>query len=134
MANVVYPDAGLIFMLQQIVASNLHLHIFTNNVTPSDSTTLGGLTEAAWTGYALETLSSGSFVSLGVGAHVGTLAYPTVTFTNGSGSPVSAYGFYITDTANAILVSCGLFDAAPVSIAAGGTYSFIPTISDQSQY
>lgn len=129
-----FPDGGLIFMLQQIVAAGLKLHIFTNNITPSDSTTLGSLTEAAWTGYAAQTLVAGNWVSLGVNLHVGTIVYPTCTFSNTSGSPVTAYGFYITDTTNTNLVAVGLFDGSPVTIAATiGTYSFIPTIGDLSQ-
>lgn len=129
-----FPDEGLIKMLQLVVANNLKLHVFTNNITPSDNTVLSGVTEAAWTGYAAITLSSGSWVSLGVSGHIGALAYPTVTFSNTSGSPVTAYGWYITDNAVTMLIAVGLFDSSPITIAATtGTYSFIPTLGDQSQ-
>jgi len=129
-----FPDEGLIWMLQQVTANNLKLHLFTNNITPSDSTTLAGLTEAAWTGYAAITLASGSWVSLGVASHIGTLAYPACVFSNTSGAGVTTYGWYITDNAVTKLVAVGLFDGAPITIAATtGTYSFVPTIGDLSQ-
>jgi hypothetical protein len=128
-----FPDEGLIKMLQLIAANNLKLHVFTNNITPSESSTLAGCTEAAWSGYAAITLSSGSWVSLGVSGHVGALAYPVCTFTNSSGSPVTAYGWYITDNGSTMLIAIGLFDGSPITIAASGTYSFIPTLGDLSQ-
>lgn len=129
-----FPDVGLIWMLQQLAANNLKLKVFTNNVTPSDNSILSDFTQAAWSGYAAITLASGSWVSLGVASHVGTIVYPACVFANTSGSPVTAYGWYITDNASTILVACGLFDSAPVSIpATTGTYSFIPTLGDLSQ-
>lgn len=129
-----FPDAGLLKLLDLIVANNLKLHIFVNNVTPSDSTVLGGLTEASWTGYAAQTLSAGSWVSLGVTGHIGTYVYPTCTFSNTGGSSQNAYGWYITDNGGTILIAVGLFDGAPVSLpATTGTYSFIPTIGDRSE-
>jgi hypothetical protein len=129
-----FPDAGLIFMLQQIVSSNLHLHLFSNNVSPGDSTTLAALTECAFTGYAKQTLTAASWVSLGVSSHIGALAYPTVTFSNTGGGSTVVYGWYITDVADAILVSVGLLDGSPVTIPATiGTVSFIPTIGDLDQ-
>jgi len=94
--NAYFPDNGLIFILQQLVANNLKLHLFTNNYTPSDSTTLANLTEAAFAGYGIQTLASGTWVSLGVSAHVGTLAYPPATFSNTSGGAVNVYGTSLT--------------------------------------
>lgn len=129
-----FPDAGLIWLLQQVAANNLKLRVFTNNITPSDNTILSGLTEAAWAGYAALTLTAGSWVSLGVSSHVGTLVYPACVFLNTSGGPVTAYGWYMTDNAGTILVAVGLFDSAPVTlVATTGSYSFIPTIGDLSQ-
>lgn len=129
-----FPDEGLIWLLQQLAANNLKMHLFTNNISPSRATTLAGLTEATWTGYAVVTLASGSWVSLGVGGNVGTLAYPAVTFSNTSAGSVTAYGFYITDNAVTKLLCVGLFDGSPVTlVATTGTYTFVPTIGDLSQ-
>lgn len=135
MANVVYPDAGLIQILTNIVAPDFHLHLFSNNATPSDSSVLGDFTESVFTGYAVKTLSHGTWVSLGVSSHIGTFAYPTVVFSNTSGAAATVYGFFMTDTTNTILISAGLFDGSPITIpATTGTYAFIPTISDQSEF
>lgn len=129
-----FPDEGLIFLLQQIVLNNVKLHIFVNNITPTKTTVLANLTEASWTGYASQTLTSGSWISLGVNSNVGTLVYPTCTFVNTGGTPQNAYGFYITDNAVTKLLAVGLFDSAPITLpATTGTYSFIPTIGDLSQ-
>jgi len=129
-----FPDQGLIKLLDLITVNDLKIHAFTNNITPSDSTVLSGLTEAAWTGYAAVTLTNANWVSLGVTSHIGTKVYPTVTFSNTSGSPVTTYGGYITDNAGTVLIAVWLWDSSPVTIAATtGTYSFIPTIGDLSQ-
>ena len=128
-----FPDVSLIWMLQQITLSTLKLKLFTNNVTPSDNSVISDFTLATWTGYVDVSLVSGTWVSLGVASHVGTIVYPACVFSNSSGSNQSAYGWIITNSAGTQLISCGLLDAAPVTIANGSTYSFIPTLGDLSQ-
>lgn len=129
-----FADEGLIKLLDLITANDLKLHLFTNNITPSKSTVLSGLTEATFTGYAAITLTNANWVSLGVSSNIGSKVYPTCTFTNSSGSNATVYGFYITDNAVTKCIAVGLFDGSPITItASGGTYSFIPTLGDLSQ-
>lgn len=127
------PDQGLPTILTAVVGANLKLHLFSNNVTPSDSTVLADLTESTFTGYAAVTLSSGSWTDSGVTAHQDTFTYLAVTFTNSSGSNATVYGFYITDSGSTKLVGVALFDGSPITItASGGTYTFIPTLQAKS--
>ena len=135
MAVQIYPSNGLIYQLTQIVSGSPLLGLFTNNYTVVDSTLFSNLTEAVFTGYARVTLTYSSWVSLGVSSAIGTIAFPTVTFTNNSGSAVNLYGYFVLDPSATYLLSAGNLASAPVSIgASGGTYSLIPTWSDRSQY
>ncbi len=137
MANVVYPSNGLITVLQALANTNMNIRIFTNNYTPVDASVKTSFTEATFAGYSANfplTLTGANWVSLGVSGGVGTLAYPTITVTNSSAGTVTVYGWYILDSTNTYVIAAGLFDGAPVSILAGATYSWIPTLGDQSQY
>jgi hypothetical protein len=135
MANQIYPSNGLIYQLTQIVSGSPVLGLFTNNYTITDASLFSNLTEAGWTSYARITLTSGNWVSLGVAGGIGTIAYPTCTFTNGSVAAVTTYGYFILDPTSTYLLAAGNFAGAPITLAAsGGTYSFIPTWADKSQY
>lgn len=131
--DLLFPDNGLVNQLSRILTPGVHFHLFTNNVVPTLSTTLAGLTEAAWTGYAVVSQAWSDFTINGVAAHSGYAIAPPIIFTNGTGAPVTAYGYYVTDNADAILLAVALFDAPPQTIAPAGTLSVVPTWGDFSQ-
>ena len=134
MANQIYPNNGLIYQLQQIVAQSPIMGLFTNNYTVVDTTLFSNLTEAVFTGYGRVTLTAGSWISAGVAGGIGTIVYPTVTFTNSTGVSQTVYGYFVLDSTTTYLLAAGNLYGAPVTIVSGGTYSLIPTWSDKSQY
>ena len=131
--NQIYPDIGLIPLLQLMVSSTLHLNLFTNNITPDRSTVVGGLNVATWSGYAQVSLTSGDFTASGVVGHVGFLLAPPKSFANASGSPQSAYGYYLTDASDTILLAIARFDSAPITKADGEFFFVAPIIGDSSR-
>jgi hypothetical protein len=85
MALVCPDQKGEILLLQYIVgmtlADNPVLHLYSNNLTPSDSTQIGNLTEVATlTGYGAVTLLSANWTTTQAGG-VTTGVYSEETFT-----------------------------------------------------
>lgn len=131
--DLLFPDVGLVFQLQQILTPRVHYHLFSNVYVPTLNTTLSDLTEASFSGYAPQPAPVSAFTITGVSGHQGYAIAPPVTFTNSSGGSENVYGYYVTDVSDAILLAVALFDGAPISIAAGGTQTVLPTWGDFSQ-
>lgn len=112
---------GEILLLQYIVgmanSSNPVLHLYANDVTPDDSTTIGELTEMSDTvGYApITLLSAGWTTTQNLG--VTTAAYSERTFA--FDTDCVAYGYYITDQYSNLLW-LERFSGAPFEIPDGG--------------
>lgn len=114
-------NKGEILLLQYIVgmvnADNPVLHLFSNDVTPSDSTVLGDLTQVSTsTGYAAKTLLSNNWTTTQSGG-VTTAVYSEQTFT--FTTDATAYGYYVTDESNNLLW-LERFSGAPFDLPDGG--------------
>ena len=121
MALVAVDQFGEILMLQYIVglvsAGNPVLHLYANDVTPSDSTVIGDLTEVAGsTGYAPITLVSAQWTTT-QSAGVTTAIFSEKTFTFGTNA--TSHGYFVTDLANQ-LMWLERFSGAPFEIPDGG--------------
>jgi hypothetical protein len=120
--SLVVPDlSGEILMLQYIVglvdAGNPVLHLYSNDVTPSDSSVVGDLTEVSTlTGYRAITLVSSNWTTTQLSG-VTTAVYSKQTFTFSTGA--TAYGYYVTDTTNKLLW-LERFSGAPYTLPDGG--------------
>lgn len=130
----IFPDEGLVEILMRIVAPDLHYHLFNNNITVDRSTTLANLTEAAWGGYALVDVVAANWTTSAVVGHNGSLIAAPIGFNNTSGSAQDAYGYYVTNAADSILVAAANFDSPPVSIPDGGTQPVTPVMGDFSKF
>lgn len=119
---LVCPDVwGEILLLQYIVgmvnADNPVLHLYANDITPSDSTVKADLTEVATsTGYAAITLLSANWTTVQASG-VTTAVYSEQTFT--FTTDATAYGYYVTDQSNRLLW-LERFSGAPFDIPDGG--------------
>jgi hypothetical protein len=118
---IVCPDVmGEILLLQYIVgmvnADNPVLHLYSNDVTPSDSTIKADLTEVAGGGYAAITLLSANWTTV-QSSGVTTAVYSEQTFT--FTTEVTAYGYYITNESNE-LMWLERFNGAPLEVPSGG--------------
>ena len=112
---------GEILLLQYIVgmvnADNPVIHLFSNNVTPSDSTVVGDLTEVAGaTGYNAITLLSANWTTTQTGG-VTTAIYSEQTFAFTTNA--TSYGYYITSETGQLLW-LERFSGAPFEIPDGG--------------
>jgi len=118
---LVCPDQfGEILLLQYIVglvdAGNPVLHLYANDVTPSDSTVIGDLIEATSSGYAAITLVSSNWTTTQA-AGVTTAVYSERTFS--FGTDAVCYGYYVTNTSGNLLW-LERFSGAPFDIPDGG--------------
>lgn len=130
--DLLFPDQGLVYQLGQILQTNVSYRLFVNNIVPNLSTLLANLTEAAWSGYAAVPQNWTDFTIFGVAAHNGFGLAPPISFSNTSGATVTAYGYFVTDPGNTLLLAVALFDGAPVSIPTGTSYNVVPTWGDFS--
>lgn len=104
--------------------------LFTNNQTIIASTTFANLTEATWAGYAQVTAGTWGAAALVAGKAVTQpSAFPS--FGNTSGSSQSFYGWFLLDPADTSLVAA--VNVGLTSIAAGGNYPLVPSVTDDQQ-
>lgn len=103
---LVCPNVGEILLLKYILgiidAGNPVLHLYTNNVTPSDTTVKDDLVECDTVGYVPITLASSNWVV----SQDGSTGLTMATFAERSFSLTTAtrlYGYYVTDTSNNLL-------------------------------
>lgn len=129
--SLLVPDIGEILMLQYLVnmlstdgsagpsGGERLLRLFTNNLTPSESTTLGTVTEAAGaTGYAPITLVGASWTTTQVaGTTTAVYSEQTFSFT----TAVTVYGYYVTTIGGSpALLWLERFSGAPFILPSGG--------------
>ena len=129
-------DNGLIGILQRFIAAKVNYHLFTNNVTITENSTLAGLTEAVASGYAAVTVPPANFTLVGLAANNGSvMAAPISNGTNTSGSTVNVYGYYVTDLGNTVLLAAANFDSPPIAVTNGSPFPpVVPVFGSFSQY
>ena len=121
MALVCPDNKGEILLLQYIVgmvvADNPVLHLYANDITPSDSSVIGDLTEVAGaTGYAAITLLSANWTTTQAGG-ITTAVFSEQTFT--FTTDATSFGYFVTDETSQLLW-LERFSGAPFDIPDGG--------------
>jgi hypothetical protein len=101
--------------LKQIEGSKLHL--FSNNYTATNGTIIGDLTECAVSGYSAITLAAATW-TVTTATNITTANYAEQTFTLTTTG--SAYGYYVSNSANTVLLWAETFTGAPFALPAGG--------------
>lgn len=125
-------NGGKTFLLdlQETGLASCYWALFTSNTTITSATVRTDLTEAGWTSYARQPVSS-----YGASAIVGGRASVVPTFpvfSNGSGSPVTFYVWgLVTLSSGGVLVAAENIGAT--SIAAGGSFALAPTFTDTQE-
>lgn len=119
--------------MRMIGTTNWKYKLYSNNVTPDRDTELADLTELSASGYASITLSASDFTLNGVSSHKGFALAATISWVIGADAD-SVYGYYVTDTTDTILLACGRFDDAPISLASGATIELTPAMGDNSRF
>lgn len=95
---------------------NRLLRLFTNNLTPTDSTVIGNVTECTIAGYSAITLTGSSWTVATVSG-ISTASYPEQTFTMTAAATI--YGYYVTTLGGALLW-IERFTGAPFNLPSGG--------------
>jgi len=115
MSRITVPDVGEVNMLKQLrlgwVGSyQLYMRLFTNDFTPGPLTVYTDFVQPVLSGYNQQMLTTWSVVTTDPDGLAYTLAN-TATFTASAGSPVTVYGYFITDVSGA-LFWCERWDVA----------------------
>lgn len=118
------------FMLGVTTPGNQILKLYVNNYTLVDATVAGDLTEMSTLGYAAKTLTKTSWVTTaGSGGQPATSAYAQQTWTFTAGTPVTVYGYFITDTTSGLLLWAEAFSASKVVQNTGDQIIITPQIT-----
>lgn len=121
--TLVVPNQGETIALEALVGKtagqNLILKLFKNDVTPGQSTTEAGLTEADFTGYSAITLTAANWTA--TPADPSHIDYAQQTFTSTAGSQNQAvYGYYLVQVTSGKLVWAERFSDGPYTIVNSG--------------
>jgi hypothetical protein len=134
MANLIVTDNWKAYVLSQmILAANIEIGLFTNTAfTWNHATTIGDLTEVAWTGYARISSSGWSVPALD-GSFDSYSNASAVTFTNGGATSVTVTGVFYFDSVSSNLVGGNVF-TDPVVVSPAMSLSIVPELQTQSQF
>jgi hypothetical protein len=128
---VVWPDNSCLNFLTDFIGDRLQtsgytFRLYTNNVTPTTSTVIGDFTEATFTGYSSVAGSTVTWSTPALSGHIAQTNGTNIIFNNTSGAGVTVYGVYVTNAAGTKLYFAERDPAAPVTIPAGGSYTYTP--------
>ena len=129
MAIVVTNSAEILllqYLLNMETPTDHVLHLFNNDVTPGETTVIGGLTEESATGYAPITLVGTSWTTT-QGSGITTGVYSEQTFTMTAAATV--YGYYVTDTLGSLLWTERFSGTAFELPSGGGEIAVSPRIT-----
>ncbi len=141
MANKIVVNTGKLWIGNRAMVAgkppldgNVNIHLFTNNLTIAFGTVLGALTEmsnANVPGYALILLTGA--VDGGIDSNRwDTWTWPTALFqASGAivGGPITAYGYYATDSGNTTLLWAENFTTPQIFTNSGDGFTVTPTLS-----
>lgn len=119
----------------------IRAHLFKSNITPTedDADSVYTTAEADFSGYATVVVASfGAAAADPSDAErflCAASAAAVFAWSAGSGIANDIYGYYYTDDADGAVLAAQRFGSAPLDMsAAGETISFVPTISNRSEY
>jgi hypothetical protein len=110
---LIFPDTGLVTMLQKIVTPKVTFNLFINDVHPTADTLLSNLQRANWSGYAPIDVPASAWAFTNVTAHVGEISATDIFWVNTSPAVVQSFGYYIVDDTGTVLLAAARFDNAP---------------------
>ncbi len=130
----IYPDEGLIQLLQRLVTASVRYHLFVNNVTIDRGTVHGVMTEqGGGSGYVAVDVVAGAWTASGITSHIGSLVAPPISFTP-VGASWTLYGYFVTDSGLSDILWAANFDGAPITVPDGTPLLITPIVGDFSRY
>lgn len=114
---LIVPNEAETIMLQRILGVDVRLKLFTNDITPAETTVLADLTEASGSGYADKQLATGNWsYDFDAGDARASYSQQDFVFTGAQ----TLYGYYVTDNPATKILWVERFPDAPWIIPAGG--------------
>lgn len=108
-------------------------HLYTNNFTPNDAMVIGDFTEATFPGYATQNATPGSWASPSDDGTCSTSSSTSQVYTTTGASGESAYGYYVTDNADGVLLFAEKFVGGAVPLTTtGSSVTLIPQYQERT--
>jgi len=101
--SIVIPNVAEVAVLNYFLTTeDLYLRLYSNNVTPNESSTAASFTQVTGGGYAQILLPKGSWTVTPGDPSVATQAQKTFSFTGATGAPSTIYGYYVVNAAGVL--------------------------------
>lgn len=108
------------------ISENFVLCLYTNNYDPVATSTTANFTEASFTDYTSKTLTRGSFNDPSTnGSGKSEISYASQTWTVGTGSSATIYGYYVKGSVTGTTYLAEKFSTAR-ALAAGDSLVLTP--------
>jgi hypothetical protein len=124
------PDTEEQRIAEDYVRNTLSLRLYSNDVTPDESSSLSSFTQVSGGGYAAKSLLSASWTATPGDPTVLEYAEQEFLFTGTTTAPGTIYGYYLVDTVTGLYIGGERFPGSvlPVTPVAGSKISITPTV------
>jgi hypothetical protein len=135
--SMIVPNAIEVEVITNVLTPALHLRLFSNNVTPDQTSTAASFTEVTGGGYAAVPLT---FANWGIVSGDPSLATYNANqffdFTGPTGGPGTIYGYFVTRDSDGHLMWSERFPPANVPFVPqnGSEILILPRFSAQSEF
>lgn len=129
---IICTDVGELLLLKWMLQATstpetLVLHLYSNNYTPTSSSTLANFTECDFVGYSAQTLSRATWGNPTTVSGAASSTYGAIpSYTAGSGQTI--YGAYLTGATSTTTVVFAARFATPKTVVNGEVFT-VPTMT-----
>ncbi len=118
-------------ILSNYVRNAISLRLYSNDITPGETSTLASFTQVAGGGYAAISLLFASWVVTPGAPSIALYAQQTFTFTGITTAPGTIYGYYLVDTVTNLYIGGERFAGAlvPIEPVEGSVIRFTPKVT-----
>jgi hypothetical protein len=131
MPLVVTKDGKQIFLkagLNNTAGQNQYMRLYSNDVTPTESSVAGDFTQASFSGYTQKSLTGSSWTITSTTPIYAYYAQQTWTFTGGPGSASTIYGYYIVQQSSGLLLLAERINPTVTLVYYNETLSITPKL------
>lgn len=134
MAGILATPDILKIILNNISSENQLLKLFTNDITPTETTVVAAFTEASGGGYAAKALAGASWTfSTSNGIQTASYASQTWTFSGALSGSATVYGWYIVQDTSGKLIASQRLDDPVTPATANDIIIVVPRIQAISE-
>ena len=126
--TLVVPAVGEVIALTKFLDSSLYIRLYSNDVTPSNTTTTASFVECTGGGYSEKLILPGDWVITQGDPSNAESPELTWTFTGAPTPAPGLYGYYIVDASN-VLLWAERFPVVPILPVLDSTAKITPRIT-----